>query len=133
MVVKKNLQLKKLYEEKNLEALIDIEHVNGLMYGIANYRKRESLQGIFDKYKENVLIDKDFQPLEGYQMQLYGESRMVTLRYSITNPPDPRLQGRPALFYLFKDADGDTSVHFLSLTFYLPKGKALTAENLQII
>ena len=132
VVKEKNLQIKKLYKEKDLEALVKLEHVKGLMYGIANYRKRENFQGIFDQYKEDVLQEKDFQPMEGYQMELYGENRMVTLRYSIPAPPDPRMQGRPALFYLFKDGDY-TRAHFLSLTFYLPKGKPLTPENLQIL
>ncbi|WP_289064302.1 hypothetical protein [uncultured Zobellia sp.] len=132
VVKKRNLQIGNLYQNKELDSLVRIEHVNGLMYGIANYRTKEKFQGIFDRYKEDVLKDKEVQPMEGYQMELYGENRIVTLRYSITNPPDPRLQGMPALYYLYKDEYG-TLVDFLSLTFYLPKGKALTPENLQIL
>ena len=41
--------------------------------------------------------------MEGYQMEFYGENRIVTLRYSILKAPDPRLKGQPALYYLYED------------------------------
>ena len=132
VVRKKNLQIKNLYQNKKLEELVQLEHVNGLMYGIANYRSKEDFQEIFDEYKKDVLRDKQFQPLEGYQMEFYGNNRIVTLRFPISNPPDPRVKGAPALYYLY-DAGDRINVHFLSLSFYLPKGKPLTVENLQLL
>ncbi|WP_282116680.1 hypothetical protein [Cellulophaga baltica] len=132
IVVKKNLLIGKLYKEKNLDSLVKIEHFNKLIYGIANYRTKEEFQGIFDQYKADVFKEKEIQSMEGYQMEFYSEHKIVTLRYSITTPPDPRLKGQPALYYLYKDEYG-TLVDFLSIYLFLPKGKPLTVENLQIL
>ncbi|QXP52953.1 hypothetical protein [Cellulophaga sp. HaHa_2_1] len=132
IVVEKNLLIGKLYKEKKLDSLVKIEHINKLIYGIANYRTKEEFQGIFDQYKADVFKEKEIQSMEGYQMEFYGENRIVTLRYSILKSPDPRLKGQPALYYLYKDEYG-TLVDFLSIYLFLPKGKPLTVENLQIL
>ncbi|WP_282055640.1 hypothetical protein [Maribacter luteus] len=132
VVKKRNLQIGELYQNKELDSLVRIEHVNGLMYAQANYRTKDKLQRIYDQYKEDVLKDKELQPMEGYQMEFYGENRIVMLRYSVIAPPYPWSQGQPALYYTFKDEYG-TLADFLSISLYLPKGKALTPENLQIL
>ena len=132
IIKKKNLDIGKLYMDKNLDSLIKLEFVKSNTYNIASYRAKEDIQEIFDNYKNKVLKDKDIQPLEGYQMEFYSEHKIVTLRYSITTPPDPRLKGQPALYYLYKDEYG-TLVDFLSIYLFLPKGKPLTVENLQIL
>ncbi|WP_165750324.1 hypothetical protein [Cellulophaga sp. Z1A5H] len=132
IIKKKNLDIGKLYNDKNLDSLIKLEFVKSNTYNIANYRTKEDIQEIFDNYKNKVLKDKDIQPLEGYQMEFYSEHKIVTLRYSITTPPVPRLKGKPALYYLYDEGDL-IMVNFLSLYFYLPKGKPLTIENLQIL
>ncbi|QXP54771.1 hypothetical protein H0I25_11805 [Cellulophaga sp. HaHa_2_95] len=132
IIKKKNLDIGKLYNDKNLDSLIKLEFVKSNTYNIANYRTKEDIQEIFDNYKNKILKIKDIQPLEGYQMEFYSEHKIVTLRYSIIAPPDPRLKGKPALYYLYDEGDL-IMVDFLSLYFYLPKGKPLTVENLQIL
>ena len=115
-----------------MEKLVQLDHIAGLKYGIANYRKKEKFERIFEEYKKDVLRDKDFQPLKNFEMQLYGKNRLATLRFAIVSPPDPRVKGKPALYYLYDGGDR-INVHFLSLYFFLPKGKPLTVDNLQIL
>jgi len=130
-VVKKCEYLKKLYLEKNIEKLIQVEYLQSMGEDIATYKEKNKVKSYWEQYLEFVnLEDKDFQPLEGYEMYFFGKGKIVALRHSSIAPPDPRLRGESALYFLYNVGDGIRAL-FKGAFLYLPEGEPL--ENLQML
>ncbi|WFO16793.1 hypothetical protein M601_003055 [Cellulophaga baltica 4] len=105
-----------------------------LRQDISDYKDKELIQEYYDNYI-NIVTKKDkrIQPLEGYEMQFFGNNKIVTFRHPVISPRDPRLKGKSAFYFLTTLESGRIIVNFDTLFLYLPKGKPLTVENLQIL
>ncbi|AIZ42789.1 hypothetical protein M666_15135 [Cellulophaga baltica 18] len=135
VVLKKYAQIKKYYQENNVDKLIQLEFLNqSLRQDISDYKDKELIQEYYDNYI-NIVTKKDkrIQPLESYEMQFFGNNKIVTFRHPVISPRDPRLKGKSAFYFLTTLESGRIIVNFDTLFLYLPKGKALTVENLQIL
>jgi hypothetical protein len=135
VVLKKYAQIKQLYLEKNVNKLVQIEYLKkSLREDTSDYRDKQTIKEYWDNYYADILLeDKRYQPLEGYQMQFFGNNKIVTFRHPVTAPVDPRLKGKAALYFLNTEDSGRIIATFTGVYLFLPKGEALTVENLQIL
>ncbi|WFO16790.1 hypothetical protein M601_003040 [Cellulophaga baltica 4] len=101
---------------------------------ISDYKDKETIKRYWDNYYADVILeDKQFQSIEGYEMQFFGNNKIVTFRHPVISPMDPRLKGEAALYFLNTEDSGIIIANFKGVYLFLPEGKPLTVENLQIL
>ncbi|WP_282116684.1 hypothetical protein [Cellulophaga baltica] len=135
VVLKKYAQIKQLYLEKNIDKLVQVEYLDkSLREDISDYKDKETIKRYWDNYYADVILeDKQFQSIEGYEMQFFGNNKIVTFRHPVISPMDPRLKGEAALYFLNTEDSGIIIANFKGVYLFLPEGKPLTVENLQIL
>ncbi|GAA3762392.1 hypothetical protein [Flavobacterium ginsengiterrae] len=78
---------------------------------------KQELQEILDSYTEAFTIkDYNIQPLENYELKLYGDGKLVCLELK---SQDKNLRGESALWAKY---DKDRMADFLKFYIYMPKG-----------
>ncbi|WP_282164905.1 hypothetical protein [Cellulophaga baltica] len=135
VVLNKYAQIKQLYLEQNVDKLVQIEYLDkSLREDISDYKDKKTIKEYWDNYYADIILeDKRFQSLEGSEMQFFGNNKIVTFRHPVTAPVDPRLKGKAALYFLNTEDSGRIIANFKGVYLFLPKGKPLIVENLQIL
>jgi len=105
----------------------DIDSESKICFGLftreaqSEYWNKEHTEEVCNELlKYNKIEDKEFQPLENYELAFFGGGRIATFKHSSHLDIDPRLRGKPALYFLYKN---QSYVSFSSLYIYMDKDK----------
>ncbi|MDO6855352.1 hypothetical protein Q4599_17405, partial [Cellulophaga lytica] len=112
---------KKKYEEKNVNAIVNLNYHNELRVSSSEYEKKKQINNIWKEYSSEVsIVDKEFQPLEDYELAFFGDGKIATLKFTSNINGDSRLRGESALYFLYDDK---YMARFLGVYLYMDKDK----------
>ncbi|MDO6855353.1 hypothetical protein Q4599_17410 [Cellulophaga lytica] len=111
----------KKYEEKNVNAIVDLNYNFTLRNFTTQYQSKQHLKEIWEEYANDLAInDKEFQPLKDYELAFFGDGKIATLKHSSGLDGDSRLRGHSALFFLYENQNWFRS---LGVYLYMDKDK----------
>ncbi|WP_438711104.1 hypothetical protein ACSTS3_21540 [Aquimarina muelleri] len=125
--------MQKVFMDYDLTSFLESNFGDELKNSIALFDNKNDISKGFDWYKETIKINnKIFFPLENYEMQFFGNGRIVALKNPSKEPVHRKFRGRSAFGFKYKeDENSPTKGKWLDLYLYLPKGQPL--NSLQMI
>ncbi len=124
-------KMQSAYLTKNKDVLARAYFGDLLILAQTNYSNKSYIEEIWQETKRNLNKEGiEFNDLKekNYQINFYGDGRLVALKHSSKEPVDRRLRGKSAFWFKFKNGNR-IRAQFPSLDLYLPKGESL--ENLR--
>ncbi len=120
-----------IYKNKELDTLLKMIYLSEIRRRQAQYQNREKVKRVLDESKESLNYkNKEFQPLENYIINFYGNNKIVSLRHPSKEPVDHRLRGWSAFWFKYQKGNRIKG-YYPGLYLYLPKGQPL--DSLQMI
>lgn len=125
-------KVQKLYENNEADKKMNMEYNLLLRLAISEYRDKQYITEMYEELESfKNYNDKEFYPIENYEMQFYGDGRIVSLRFpTVLNNPelDKRLSGSSASWYKYK-VDGEWyGVGLATISLSIPKDKHKEGE-----
>ncbi|WP_438711098.1 hypothetical protein ACSTS3_21525 [Aquimarina muelleri] len=120
-----------IYKNKNFDTFLKAKYSLEVRLKKSRFRKEIDVKDILEEYKDILNYEnKEFQPLENYVINFYGNNRIVALRHPSKEPVDYRLRGESAFWFTYDEGD-NIMAYFPSIYLYLPKRQPL--DSLQMI
>ncbi|WP_298546108.1 hypothetical protein [uncultured Aquimarina sp.] len=127
--------IQKIYETKDKDALARLIYGNYIVHAQTKYWTKEDIkeawQETIEKLEWDIIEYGNEGEYKDYDMQFYGNGRLVALKHPSLEPVDYRLRGYSGFWFKYNDEEGDVSVRFIWYNLYLPEGETL--ENLRVI
>ncbi|MCL5244957.1 hypothetical protein M4I21_04005, partial [Cellulophaga sp. 20_2_10] len=112
----------KKYEEKDVNAIVNLNYNNALRNATTQYKSKKQLNGLWEEYNNVINIkDKEFQPLKDYELAFFGDGKIATLKFGSNINTDPRHRGASALFFTFRNKEERLRARFLGVYLYMDK------------
>ncbi|TPN82962.1 hypothetical protein [Aquimarina algicola] len=120
-----------VYKNKDLNNLLKLLYESEIRRRKSQYQNKQKINRVLSELEESLNYEnKEFQPIENYETQFYGNGRIIALKHSSKKPVDFRLRGESAFWFTYEDGD-DIMAYFPGVYLYLPKGQPL--DSLQMI
>ncbi|EWH10550.1 hypothetical protein KLA_16642 [Cellulophaga geojensis KL-A] len=114
----------KKYEEKDVNAIVNLEYNNVFRTSFSEYERKDQINGLWEENNEGVNIkDKEFQPLQNYELAFFGEGKIATLKFGSNINTDSRYRGASTLYFTYKNKSGRLRGRFLGVYLYMDKDK----------
>jgi hypothetical protein len=127
-------KIQNIYETKDKDALARLIYGDYLVIAQTKYWTKEDIQEAWEeeevKLNWDILEYGDKGEYAAYDMQFYGNGKLVALKHPSLEPVDSRLRGYPAFWFKYK-VSNRIKVQFTFYYLYLPEGEPL--ENLRVI
>lgn len=131
-VVTEYKKIQKLYEAKDVAAILDTKYHSFVRLAVTEYRDKQYIKEMVKEIYEPILIeDKDFQPIKDYIVDFHGNGAIISLWHPSVIQKldlDVRLDRKSTFYFLYTDEDGDTLVDFTGIFLSIPKDKHKEGE-----
>ncbi|MFC6268186.1 hypothetical protein [Frigoriflavimonas asaccharolytica] len=116
----KNVQ--KIFEDEDADAKAQAEFGQLLRRAQSNYWDVKYTQETWDEYKESLKFkDKTFQPIENYEVQFYGNGRIIYFKFPSSPNTDRFLRGKSVLYFEYPTENGKIRGEFPRTYLYMPQ------------
>ena len=124
-------ELKKKYEKRDLNNILEIHYDHVLKNAVAEYQSKDKISKVIGEIVENVKREGNkFFEIENYKMEYYGDGKLVALKHK--NDSDSYYRGESA-FYFDYPKDGNLLTYFLNVYLYIPKNTDTKGIHLQMM
>jgi len=121
----------RIYQNKDTDAMFSYLFRREKEMRQSGYNTKEDLERIcFNYFNQFNFRDYEVQPLENYNLILYGDGKLATLEQA---SEDVRLRKNSALWYKYTNDDNQIIGTFCTYLLYLPEGKPLDADEFIVI